>query len=64
MPGLSILIPIALLLGFSGLVAFFWAMKAGQYEDLDGAAMRILIEDEGGVVESPDDGAETGKPKV
>ena len=64
MPGLSILIPIALLLGFSGLVAFFWAMKAGQYEDLDGAAMRILIEDEGDGVESPDDGAETGKPKA
>lgn len=64
MPGLSVLIPIALLLGFSGLVAFFWAMKAGQYEDLDGAAMRILIEDEGGEVESPDDGAEAGKPKA
>ena len=64
MPGLSVLIPIALLLGFSGLVAFFWAMKAGQYEDLDGAAMRILIEDEGDGVESPNDGAEAGKPKV
>ncbi|MBN9787034.1 cbb3-type cytochrome oxidase assembly protein CcoS [Pseudonocardia sp. TMWB2A] len=64
MPGLSILIPIALLLGFSGLVAFFWAMKAGQYEDLDGAAMRILIEDEGDGVESPDDGAGAGKPNL
>ena len=64
MPGLSILIPIALLLGFSGLVAFFWAMKAGQYEDLDGAAMRILIEDEGDGVESPNDGAEAGKTQV
>ena len=64
MPGLSVLIPIALLLGFSGLVAFFWAMKAGQYEDLDGAAMRILIEDEGDGVESPDDGAEAGKPNL
>lgn len=63
MPGLSILIPIALLLGFSGLVAFFWAMKAGQYEDLDGAAMRILIEDEADGLESPDDGAEAGKHK-
>ena len=64
MPGLSILIPIALLLGFSGLVAFFWAMKAGQYEDLDGAAMRILIEDEGDRVESPVDGAEAGKSEA
>ena len=63
MPGLSVLIPIALLLGFSGLVAFFWAMKAGQYEDLDGAAMRILIEDEADGLESPDDGAKAGKHK-
>ena len=47
MTGLALLIPIALLLGLSGLAAFFWALKGGQYEDLDGAALRILIEDEG-----------------
>jgi len=40
------LIPIALLMGLSGLAAFFWAMRSGQFEDLDGAANRILIEDE------------------
>jgi cbb3-type cytochrome oxidase maturation protein len=40
------LIPIALLMGLAGLVAFLWALKSGQYEDLDGAAVRILIEDE------------------
>jgi cbb3-type cytochrome oxidase maturation protein len=39
------LIPIALILGFSGLVAFFWALKTGQFEDLDGAAHRILHDD-------------------
>lgn len=58
MPGLALLIPIALLLGFAGLVAFFWAMKAGQYEDLDGAAMRILIEDDN-VVDVPEKDAGT-----
>lgn len=46
MNGLAFLIPIALLLGLSGLGAFFWSMRDGQYEDLDGAANRILIEDE------------------
>ncbi len=46
MPGLSLLIPLALLLGFTGLLAFFWSMKSGQYDDLDGASMRILIDDE------------------
>ena len=40
------LIPIALLMGLTGLGAFFWAMRSGQFEDLDGAANRILIDDE------------------
>ncbi len=40
------LIPIALTLGVLGLVAFLWTMKSGQYEDLDGAAHRILLDDE------------------
>ena len=46
MTGLAILIPIALLLGLTCLAAFFWAMRSGQFEDLDGAALRILIDDE------------------
>ena len=40
------LIPIALALGAVALGAFFWALGSGQYEDLDGAAERILFEDE------------------
>ncbi|MGE3771000.1 MAG: cbb3-type cytochrome oxidase assembly protein CcoS [Bdellovibrionales bacterium] len=39
------LIPIAIGLGLVGLAAFMWSMKTGQYEDLDGAAARILIDD-------------------
>ena len=45
MTGLVFLIPIALSLGLLGLLAFFWAMRSGQFEDLDGAAMRILNDD-------------------
>jgi len=40
------LIPIALLLGLIGLAAFLWALKSGQFEDLDGAANRILFDDD------------------
>jgi len=40
------LIPIALLLGGLGLAAFLWALKSGQFEDLDGAAERILFDDD------------------
>lgn len=41
------LIPLALLLGAIGLGAFIWSLKSGQYDDLDGAAQRILMDDEG-----------------
>ena len=43
---LAYLIPVALFLGMAGLGAFFWALRSGQFEDLDGAGMRILIDDE------------------
>lgn len=48
MNGVMILIPIALGLGLAGLGAFFWAIKDGQFDDPDGAALRILIDDEDG----------------
>lgn len=44
---LLFLIPIALGLGFLGLVAFVWSLKSGQYDDLDGAAERILDDGDG-----------------
>ena len=40
------LIPIALFLGLIGLAAFIWSLKSGQYDDLDGAAHRVLLDDE------------------
>ncbi|MES2493138.1 MAG: cbb3-type cytochrome oxidase assembly protein CcoS [Pseudomonadota bacterium] len=47
MTGIAILIPIALVMGLLGLAAFFWALKGGQFNDCEGAAARILIDDEG-----------------
>ena len=46
MTGLAILIPIALGMGLFGLFAFMWAMRDGQYDDMDGAANRVLIDEE------------------
>lgn len=40
------LIPIALFLGFLGLVGFIWALRSGQYDDPEGAAERILFDEE------------------
>jgi cbb3-type cytochrome oxidase maturation protein len=40
------LIPIALALGVTGLASFLWCLRSGQYDDLQGAAERILLDDE------------------
>jgi cbb3-type cytochrome oxidase maturation protein len=40
------LMPAALFLGLLGLAAFLWALRSGQFEDLEGAAQRILIDDD------------------
>jgi cbb3-type cytochrome oxidase maturation protein len=41
-----VLVPGALLLGLLGLIAFLWSLRAGQYEDLEGAAHRVLIDED------------------
>lgn len=46
MNGVAILLPLALLMGLLGLGAFFWALRRGQFDDLEGAANRILIDEE------------------
>lgn len=45
------LIPVSVILGVAGLAAFLWSFKSGQYQDLDGAAQRVLFDDE----DAPDD---------
>jgi cbb3-type cytochrome oxidase maturation protein len=42
---LVFLVPAALTLGCLGLALFLWTLKARQYDDLDGAASRILFDD-------------------
>jgi cbb3-type cytochrome oxidase maturation protein len=45
MTALAWLIPAALFLGGLGLIAFLWALRTGQFEDLEGAAYRALEDD-------------------
>ena len=40
------LVPVALGLGLTGLAAFLWTLRTGQYDDIDGAALRILPDDD------------------
>ena len=54
------LVPAALLLGLIGLAGFMWSLKSGQYDDLEGAAWRILEDDD---IEAPEDGARGRVPE-
>ena len=47
------LIPAALLLGLLGLLGFLCALKSGQFDDLDGAAHRILFDDDDETLQPP-----------
>ena len=40
------LVPLALGLGLTGLLAFVWSIRSGQLDDLDGAALRVLSDDD------------------
>jgi cbb3-type cytochrome oxidase maturation protein len=40
------LVPLALGLGLAGLFGFLWALRSGQYNDVEGAALRILQDDD------------------
>ena len=55
------LVPIAIGMGLAGLASFMWTLKSGQYDDLEGAAQRILFEArEGPIVESDASAAASG----
>ena len=47
------LVPIALALGLTGLAAFLWSLRNGQYDDVEGAALRVLSDDDVGELERP-----------
>lgn len=47
MSGLAILIPCALGLGLLALAAFYWALNSGQFDDIEGAGERVLLDSTG-----------------
>lgn len=55
------LIPVSIGLGLTGLCAFFWAMRHDQYDDLSGAAARILIAPDKPITPQPADESSNGK---
>ena len=60
MSAVYIALPIALLLAIAGVVAFIWATKSGQMDDLETPGQRVLFDDD--PVSEPDDSAEGAEP--
>lgn len=54
MSGVLYLIPMSVGMGVIGLALFLWSLRARQYEDLEGAAERILFEDDDVPLSPPD----------
>lgn len=57
------LVPLALALGVAGLIAFMWSLRSGQYDDLDGAAERILYDETDRPITAETSAAETAPPR-
>ena len=53
MDSLVLLVPVSLFLAFLGLLGFLWALRTRQYDDLEGAASRILFDDDHPRKETP-----------
>ena len=53
------LLPGMLLLGIIGVAVFFWAVRNGQYDDMDGAANRGLMDDDEVTPESDESGKQS-----
>ena len=58
-----LLLPIAIILAALIAWLFFWAVKSDQFEDMEGPAHRILMDDDENINE-PDDKTETEKDKI
>ncbi|RYH02599.1 cbb3-type cytochrome oxidase assembly protein CcoS [Salipiger sp. IMCC34102] len=62
---LVVLIPVSIALGAAGLAACLWTLRHGQYEDLEGDAARILLDDEAPPPDpGPEDEDETHRPRI
>lgn len=46
MNALYLTIPMAMLIALGALVVFFWSLKSGQYEDIEGPKYRMLFDDD------------------
>lgn len=63
MSTLLILIPASLVVGLVALAAFMWALRSGQFDDLDGAAHRILFDDDEPQADPPEGAARPAEEK-
>jgi len=62
--GLYLLIPLSVLLVFIIGVIFWWSVRSGQYDDMEGPAHRLLLEDRDEVQSDPKEGVKARPGKV
>ncbi|HRE18328.1 MAG TPA: cbb3-type cytochrome oxidase assembly protein CcoS, partial [Rhodocyclaceae bacterium] len=53
MESLYLLIPLSVLLVFVIAIGFWWSVKSGQFDDLEGPGFKILMDDDGPVRPDP-----------
>lgn len=58
---LYVLIPLMILLGLVSVGIFIWSVRSGQYDDLEGDANRILMDDDDPLLPDYDDNSNTDK---
>lgn len=46
MESVYLLIPVSIVLVFGIAIAFWWSVKGGQFDDLEGPGFRILMDDD------------------
>jgi cbb3-type cytochrome oxidase maturation protein len=61
MEAIYLLLPVALIIVIAIIVIFFWAVKSDQFEDLEGPAHRIIMDDDDTISAKSNDGADEGK---
>ena len=58
------LIPLMIVIGLVMVVVFFWAVKSGQYDDMEGDSNRILMDEDEPVVNHKENKSENDKAEI
>lgn len=64
MESIYLLVPISVILVFVIAVIFWWSVRSGQFDDLEGPGFRVLMDDDERPPQPIDDGIKDNSGKV